>query len=90
VQAASQQQLAQAMATPLQILPRVVTGAGQIPHGLVGRRGRLHHGQQAGSPEFGELPRITPIRLHPFARLPRYERRRNHRARHPCRRQLSL
>jgi hypothetical protein len=71
VQAASQQQLAQPMPTPLQIFPGIVARARQVAHGLVFRRWRLHRRQQPRAPQLGQLACIAAIRLHPLAGLPR-------------------
>ena len=90
VQPAPQQQLAKPMATPLHVLARVVAGPRQIAHGLVGRRGRPHDGQQSGASELGQLAGVAPIRLHAVARLPRHQGGGDHVARDSVRRQLAL
>ena len=90
VQATPQQQLAQAMPTPLQIFPRIIPRARQVPHGLVFGRRRLDRRQQPRTPQFRQLARIAAIRLHPLARLPRNQRRRDHVTAHTRRRHLPL
>ena len=90
VQPAPQQQLAEAMATPLQVLARVIARPGQIAHGLVGRRRRLHDRQQSRAPELGQFAGIAPIRLHALAGLPRHQGGGDHVARDPVRHHLPL
>lgn len=90
VQPAPQQQLAEPMATPLQVLTCIVARPGQIAPGLVGRRRRLHNRQESRAPELGQLARVAPIRLDALARLPRHQGRGNDVARDPIRRHLPL
>ena len=88
--APSQQQFAQAVATPLQIFTRIIPRPGQVAHGLVLEGRRLHRCQQPRTPQLCQLPCIAAIRLHPLTWLPRHQRRRDHVAAHPRRRHLSL
>ena len=90
VQATPQQQLAEAMATPLEILAGVIARARQIAHRLVGRRGRLHDRQQPRAPELGQLAGVASIRLDALARLAWHQRGSNDVARDPVRRNLPL
>jgi hypothetical protein len=90
VQATPQQQLAQSMPTPLQILPSIIPRPGQVSNGLVFGRGRLHGRQQPCASQLHQLAAIAAIRLHPLARFPGHQCRRDHLAAHPRCGQLSL
>ena len=78
VQAAAQQQLAQPMPTPLQILARIIARAAQIANRFVLGGRRLDLRQQARATQLRQLARIAAIRLDPLAGLPWNQRRRDH------------
>jgi hypothetical protein len=69
VQAAAQQQLAQAMARPLQIFAGIVTRPARIPDRFVFRRRRPHFREQPRAVQFRQLARISAIRLDPLTGL---------------------
>src|SRR5882762_3346566 len=77
IQAATQQQLAQAMPTPLQIFTRVITRPTQIADRLLFRRRRPDLRQQPSAQQLHQFARIAAIGLHPLAGLPRNEPRRD-------------
>ena len=90
VQPAAQEQFAQAMAAPLQILAHIIARPAQIADRFLLRRRRPHLRQQPRAEQLGQLARVAAIGLDPLARLARDQRRRNHLARHARRRQLAL
>jgi hypothetical protein len=78
MQPAAQQQLAQPVATPLQIFTCVIARAAQIADRFFFGRRWLDFRQQAGAQQLHQLARIAAIRLHPFARFSWDECRRDH------------
>jgi hypothetical protein len=74
----------------LHIVARIVAGPTEITHRFLGRRRRPDGRQQSGTEQLRQFPRIALVRLHPVARFPRHQRRRNHHATDPPLRQLPL
>ena len=89
-QSVAQQKLAEPLAPPLQIVPRIVTRPGEVAHGLLtGRRG-THVGQHPRPLQFRELPGIATVRLNAVARLAGDQGRRNDVAAHSAEMQLPV
>jgi hypothetical protein len=61
----------------------IFTRSAQIAYGLLLRRGRLHLGEQPRPQHLRQLAGVTPIGLHPVARLARDQGRRHHLAADP-------
>jgi hypothetical protein len=68
------------MPAPDQVLLGILSGAAQIPDGLVRFRRRMKLGQKPGPQELGKLARVTAVGLHPLSWLARNQRRRHHHA----------
>jgi hypothetical protein len=61
VQTPPQQQLAQPMPTPLQILPGIIPRPRQVANGFVFGSRWLHRGQQPRAPQLHQLPRFVRV-----------------------------
>jgi hypothetical protein len=90
MQAAAEEQLAQSMATPLQVLTGIVARPAQVANGFLRGGRRADRRQQTRPSQFDELARIAAIGLDPLARLSGNQRRRHDVAAHPRRCHLPL
>ena len=76
----AQQETAQLLASPPQAPYRGGPRPHQIAHRLVSGIGNPHRRQLPGPVQLGQVQRIPPVGLHPFAQTPRDQRRRHHHA----------
>jgi hypothetical protein len=68
-QPSAQQEFAEAVATPHEIGPGILTGTTEIANRFVGQCRGMYFREQTGAQPLRQLPRIAPIGLHAISGL---------------------